>query len=84
MSVRLEYIEVVIPMLMSILALVFFTPKTRRLSYGIVTTAIAAEVLTPSINTVAFVACLACFAGLLFFDHLRVNSPRYQLSQRYD
>jgi hypothetical protein len=77
-----EHLEIVVPTLMSILAVVFFTEKTRWLCYGIVSTAIAAEVIMTPFNLVALCACVACFAGLLFFEHRRVNSPGYVLSKQ--
>ncbi len=63
----------VIPTFMSILALVLFIDKTKYLSYATISLAIVAEVIAPTINMAALVACTSCLAGVGFIHYLRTS-----------
>lgn len=70
----LTHLELIIPTVAAIMSLAFFTPKTRWLSYTTVVLAIAAELMPAAINITALLACVSCFAAMLFLEHLRVHN----------
>lgn len=72
----LEYLsslDVVVPTFMSILALVFFTEKTKWLSYTTIALSILAELVPATLNLAALIACVSCFGGALFIHYLRAH-----------
>lgn len=63
----------VIPTFMSILALVLFIDKTKYLSYTTIILSMMAEIIAPSINMAALVACTSCLGGVMFIHYLRIS-----------
>lgn len=68
---HLASIEIVIPTVMSILALALFTQRTRWLAYATVVLSITSELMSTEINPTALAVCISCFVGLILLDSLR-------------
>jgi len=66
----LEQVSQLFPILISVVALVLFTPKTRSLAYGVVVLCILTELL-PDVNVYTLAAVTFCLIGMLLLEVLR-------------
>lgn len=63
-----ETLEIILPTLVAILALVLYSPKTRWLCFTAVALSVVCELLTPTMNVTAAFACIVCLLGLFLSE----------------
>ncbi|MDF2866885.1 MAG: hypothetical protein K0S11_355 [Gammaproteobacteria bacterium] len=73
MLAHLSSLAAVIPTFMSILALVLFIERTKKLAYATIALSMLAVILAPTLNVAALVACTSCLAGVWFINYLRTH-----------